>query len=201
MFAISHMAMGDDKAVLNPIANDQELIEKCGYQRIYDGKVPEGLLELSVNADNLTVWHSRFDKNEFSKIELRRTSRRLSRINGSVLGSAFMSTPPEHQARQLIKACIEDPTAKTQYPSKLCDMYSVLVIQLMDGIGSNRTPQLINATAQLIKQNPPLRVIFVGVAHKIEGSSLLETQKWLNEEVWPSVRRIGVEVGCHGLNL
>jgi hypothetical protein len=194
MFAIAHMAMGDDKAILNPIANDQELTEKYGYQRIYDRKVHEGLLELTLNAENVTVRHSRFDKNKFSNIESRRKSRRLSRANGPILGSAFTSTPPEYQARNLIKTCNKDPTAKSQFPSKLCINYNVIVIQLMDGIGSNRTPNLINATAILIEQNPSLRVIFVGVAHAIGASSLSETQKWLDEEVWPSVRRIGAEV-------
>jgi hypothetical protein len=194
MFAITHLAMGDDKAILNPIANDHKLIGRYGYQRIYDRKVHEGLLELSLNAENLTIRYSRFDKNESSKIELMRTSRRLGQINGPVLGSAFMSTPPEHQAQKLIKACNEDPTAKSKFPSKLCANYNVLVIQLMNGIGSKRTPNLINATAKLIKQNPSLRVIFVGVAHAIGNPSLLETQKWLDEEVWPNVRRIGAEV-------
>ena len=198
MFAVAHLAVGPARAPLNPIASSPKMITAKGYQRVYDHKIASNhIQELRYDPES-DRWQE--DSEEWGKLSSSSNGTttfwlgRETHVSKSpILGFAFLGTPPEHKILRILNSCLDNPdSGNNPFHMDICDKYDVIAVQVFKPHGLLHM-SIVNATAKLLERHPTKRVIFIGVPHRTKGNQQ-ETQQWLDQEIWPSVRQVGAEL-------
>jgi hypothetical protein len=214
MYAVAHI-LGGEKAKVNEIAKNATLVERYGFQRVFDSKTKyHNAFEVEVNlvsgemGEQKTCLPEHIENiaEEILKEEQKGESMRCSKTqlqkNDDTLRLGFFYVGSGSKAHKAMLKALDVwiEGAKNRRVEYALDTYTTIVIQV--GLDSSALrmrdgySDMLEKVEELISLRKGLRVIFSGVHHHFINANhddfeyQEELREFLQTSLWPSIRKI-----------
>jgi hypothetical protein len=219
MYAVAHI-LGGEKARVNDIVNNATLVERYGFQRVFDSKTKyHNAFEVEVNlvsgemGEQKTCLPEHIENiaeeilKEKEQGESMRCSKTQLQKNDDTLRLGFFYVGSGSKAHKVMLKALDVwiEGAKNRKVGYALDTYATIIIQV--GLDSSALrmrdgySEILEKVEELISLRKGLRVIFGGVHHHFINANhddieyQEELRKFLQTSLWPSVRKIeGAEI-------